>query len=330
MRDILVHFEINESRLEDLNARFRHKARLYTSDDISTDFGETLSRIEILLTSNDTMANDPGILRNMPNLELIQSVTAGVDEFPFQGIRDDVTVCTASGALSESIAEHCFALILALAKNIVAHTNRMTEGIFKRDVQSKMLFNAVIGIIGFGSIGRQVAAISKAFGMRILAINRRGQSEFDTASIYTLADLDYVLSESDVVVISLPLTRLTEGLIGAEQLEMIRKEGLLVNVSRAGIIRQRDLYHHLQHNPEFSAASDVWWRYPRNHKSGESFQDYPFHMLDNFIMTPHVADNVSIAWKRMFEIATENIVQFLDGRAPKNIVKKTEYFPGTP
>lgn len=202
----------------------------------------------------------------------------------------------------------------------------MREGVFDGEVQSKTLSGKTIGIVGFGSIGREVARIAHGFGMRVLAINRSGRTEYECAFIGTLADLDYVLSESDVVVIALSLTRLTEGLIGHEELKMMKEDAVLVNVARAGIIEQEDLYHHLRDHPHFMAASDVWWQYPENRQGGVSYQDYPFHRLENFLMTPHVAASVSSAKERMFDTAIENIKRYLEGKAVVNVVNKQEYF----
>ena len=326
MKNILVHFKVEDKIKEDLAGRCNQKARLFTTEDTGRDFQQILPEIHILLTSNLTLGTDPDILEKMTHLELIQSVTVGVDRLPFHKIRDEVVVCTASGALSKPIAEHTFALILAMAKNVVRHVNTMREGVFDGGVQSKLLSGKTIGIVGFGSIGREVAKIAHGFGMRALAINRSGQTEYECASIGTLVDLDYVLSESNVVVIALPLTRLTEGLIGHEEVKKTKEDAILVNVSRAGIIKQADLYRHLRDHPSFMAASDVWWQYPGDRQGGVSYQEYPFHQLENFLMTPHVAANIPSAKERMFNAAIENIKRYLEGKAVVNVVSKQEYF----
>lgn len=115
MKNILVYFKVEDKTKKYLADRCSQKARLFTTEDTGRDFQRILPEIHILLTSNLTLGTNPDILEKMINLELIQSVTVGVDRFPFHRIRDEVVICTTSGALSQPIAEHTFALILALA-----------------------------------------------------------------------------------------------------------------------------------------------------------------------------------------------------------------------
>jgi glycerate dehydrogenase len=321
MKNVLVHFKTDQEIKTLLAQRLGEKARVFHIEGPRA----TLSDIHILLTSNRTLGGDPQIIGEMGNLELIQSVTAGVERFPFHLIKQGIIVCSASGALSRAIAEHAFALILALAKNIVCHTKAMREGTFDNSVQSKELLGKVIGILGFGSIGREIARIARGFAMKVFAINRSGRTDFDCDFIGTLADLDHILTKSDVIVISLPLTKTTEGLIGRHELERMKEDAILVNIARAGIIEQGDLYRHLRDNPRFKAASDVWWRYPEDRRGGTSRQDHPFHQLGNFLMTPHVATHVVGARKRMFEVAVENIRRYLNGEELMNIVRREDY-----
>jgi phosphoglycerate dehydrogenase-like enzyme len=325
MKNILVHFEVEDDIIEDLVDRFRQKGKLFTMRDIGKDLRQVSPKIHILLTSNLTLGTNPNILEEMTSLELIQSVTVGVDRFPFHKIRNQVIVCSASGALSQAVAEHAFALILGLAKNLVSHIDTMRKGVFDRGVQSKTLHNKTIGIVGFGSIGKQVANIARGLGMRVLAINRSGRTEHEVAFIGTLADLDHALSESDVVVIALPLTRLTKDLIGPKELELMKEDAILVNAARAMIIKQGDLYNHLRDHPRFMAASDVWWKYPKNREGGVSYQDYPFHQLENFWMTPHVAAHIPSSMEKLFNVAVENIKRYLQGQDLVNVVRKQEY-----
>lgn len=292
-REILIHFKADEETKALLAEELAGEAKVRCWSEIALGPEEVLPGIEVLVTSNLTLQRDPDILERLPALGLIQSVTAGVERFPFARILAHVTICSASGALARPVAEHAWALVLALSKNIVLHTEAMRGGVFDNSPSSSLLYGKTLGVLGLGHIGREVARMGRVFGMRVLAINRSGRSDEPCAFVGTLDDLERVLRGADVVVIALPLNRATRGLIGPEQLAWMKEDAVLVNVARGPIVQQEGLYHHLKAHPRFRAASDVWWRYPDDRQGGDASQDYPLHELDNFVMTPHVAGNVT-------------------------------------
>ncbi|TLZ60569.1 MAG: hypothetical protein E6K13_08130 [Methanobacteriota archaeon] len=137
-----------------------------------------------------------------------------------------------------------------------------------------------------------------------------------------MADLDRLLQESDFVLLSIPLTRHTLGLIGARELKLMKPDAVLINIARGNLIRERDLYEHLRASPRFVAALDVWWVYPRGH--GRPFT-LPFHELPNIVMTPHVAWAVPEQSGRSLEAALDNVARFLRGEPPRNVIDRDEY-----
>jgi len=124
------------------------------------------------------------------------------------------------------------------------------------------------------------------------------------------------------VVLSIPLTRHTLGIIGARELGLMKPDAVLINIARGKLIRERDLYEHLKANPAFVAALDVWWQYPRG--EGRPFTE-PFHELPNVVMTPHVAWAVPEQSARSLEAALENVARFVRGEPPRNVVDREEY-----
>ena len=138
-----------------------------------------------------------------------------------------------------------------------------------------------------------------------------------------LDDLVRVAPLADVLVIALPLTKETEGCVDRTVLGAMKADAILVNIARGKIVDEDDLYEHLKAHPDFRAALDVWWTYPRG-KSGRPFHR-PFHELPNVVMTPHIAFAIPDQKARAMEAALENVERFLRGTKPRNVVDATEY-----
>jgi phosphoglycerate dehydrogenase-like enzyme len=214
------------------------------------------------------------------------------------------------------------ALLLAAAKNVVRHTEAIRAGRFLQDLMGKSVRGKTLGIVGLGGIGGEAARLAMGLGMRVVGINRHGTSDAPVAWCGTIADLDRLLTESDFVLLSIPLTRHTLGIIGARELGLMKPDAVLINIARGNLIRERDLYEHLKAHPEFVAALDVWWTYPKG--DGRPFTQ-PFHELPNVVMTPHVAWAVPEQSARSLEAALENVARFLRGEPPRNVVDRAEY-----
>ncbi len=136
-----------------------------------------------------------------------------------------------------------------------------------------------------------------------------------------------VLEEAHYLAVTLPLTRETKGLLGRQELQVMRPDAVLVNVGRAAVVQEEALYDHLRSHPEFRAAFDVWWTYPQGGR-GRPFTR-PFHTLKNFLMTPHVAGHVPGHREALIEAAIENIENYFMGRPLMNRVEQGEFPPET-
>ncbi len=259
-----------------------------------------------------------GYLRDMRNLGLLQALTAGVDHISLEEIPKNVYLCSNSGANSWAVAEHALALIFSSLKKIVIRDKMMRKGEFPQLMESKLLMGKNVAIVGFGHIGQDLARMLSPFNTRIYAVNRSGRynGDINVEKVLKISDLDSILPIIDIMVLTLPLTPQTEGLINREKLEKMRKDAILVNVSRGKIINERELYEFLNSNPKFTAALDVWWKY------GKKFsQDYPFEKLENVIMTPHCG-GVYENWLRDSLLhARKNIMRFVRGEKLENVVK---------
>jgi len=282
-----------------------------------------LPRVDVVLISGFPRDLPPDAWRAMGRLRMVQTLLAGVDHLPYDRFPPRVTVCSNAGAFDVSMPEHAIALVLAAAKNVVVLDRSLRTGEFDQSRMGLALQGATMGIIGLGGIGAGVAARAKALGMRVLGLNRTGRTKAPVDFLGTMNDLERILRESDVVVLAVPLTKTTVGLIGARELGWMKPTAILVNVARGKLVREADLYDHLRAHPGFRAALDVWWQYPR--KPGERPFSKPFHELSNVVMTPHIGWAVPEQAARSFEVACENIARFLDGEPPRNVVDRRDY-----
>lgn len=258
-----------------------------------------------------------------PRVRLIQSLVAGVDHLPFDRLPRDATICSNGGAYNTSVAEHAMALLLAAAKDIPARTEEIRRGIFDQSVMNKALSGSTVLILGMGGIGTEVARRCKTLDMRVIGIGRTAIRADPTNEGGTMDDLPRLLPQADVVVIALPLTRATEGLVDRGFLGAMKGDAILVNIARGRHVVEDDLFEHLRAHPRFRAALDVWWTYPDGEK-GRPFHR-PFHELPNVIMTPHIANAIPSQRRLAMELAIENVVRFLRGEPPRNVVDPSEY-----
>ena len=301
------------------------RAEVLIRGDVGDDeIARRAPEVEVLVTYGFPRDVPTDLWPRFTRLRLFQSFAAGVDHLPYGLIPPSVTICGNAGAYDVSIAEHAMALLLAAARNVAAHTEAIRAGRFRQDVMGKSVRGKTLGVVGLGGIGSEAARLARGLGMRVVGVNRRGATDAPADWCGTLADLDRLLAESDFVLLSIPLTKRTAGLIGARELRLMKPDAVLVNIARGKLIEERDLYEHLRAHPAFQAALDVWWTYPQ----GDGFPfTRPFHELPNVVMTPHVAWAVPEQARRSLEAALDNVARFLDGRPPRNVVDRTEYGP---
>jgi phosphoglycerate dehydrogenase-like enzyme len=254
---------------------------------------------------------------------LIQFVTAGVDRVPFDQLPAGVPVASNAGAFTQPMAEHVLALALALAKRLPQNHAALALGEFNQQTPTLAIDGSLVAVLGFGGIGQASAKLFRALGARVHAVNRSGQTDQTVDSIGTLADLDEVLAAADILVLSLPLTRATEGMLGARELALMKPEAILVNVARAAIIDEDAMYEHLRRNPSFSAGIDTWWQEPRG--GGKFATRRPFFELPNVIGSPHNSAIVAGALTESARRAAANVARALRGEPVQNLVDRSDY-----
>ncbi|TMI59439.1 glycerate dehydrogenase [Candidatus Bathyarchaeota archaeon] len=303
-------------------------ARVFSSTALDeASLSQLLPSINILLVFFWPSFLTPENLSRMSNLRLIQSILAGVNHIPFAQLDKNVVVCSNAGAYSDEVAEYAWSLLLSAAKRIVDFHNavKTDQWTLRRTLGGKevtILEEKTLGILGYGGIGSAVARIGKGFNVKIYGFSRKPVRENGVRSFQGDKGLLRVLAQSDAVIVSLPLTKFTNKIINADKLATMRKDAILVNIARGELVDETALYEHLKTNPDFRYAADVWW-YREGRESLKTL--HPFFELSNFIGTPHVSGPSGLATGKPVKFAVANVLRFLRGLKPKNIVDPAEY-----
>jgi glycerate dehydrogenase len=284
---------------------------------------EILRQSEVLIGWHLSEELPAGVLRDSPRLRFVQLLSAGADSVDYAALPERLTLACNAGAYAAPMAEHVMAMALAFVKRLPQRHAALAKGEFRMWEPLLTLDGAVCAILGFGGIGQATARLMRAFGARIHAINSTGHTSEPADFIGAPADLNQLLAAADVLVMSLPLTKSTRGLIGAEQLALMKPAAILVNVSRAAIVDERALYEHLRDHPQFCAGIDTWWQEPG---PGSTFATrYPFLDLPNVIGSPHNSGVVDGALQTGAWRAARNVRRFLLGQAVTGVIRREDY-----
>jgi len=279
-----------------------------------------LLETDILLSWNPTLELKDIEINVLQNLQFVQLLSAGYDHLNFNYFSKETIIASNQGAYAKPMAEHALAMILALAKKLTKYHNLLSKGIFDQlNSVTRYIHGSNLGIIGYGSIGKETAKLMQPFDVNVYAINTSGKTDDDVAFIGKLQDLDIVLKNSDILLISIPLNKETQALIGKRELELMKSDAILINVARGDIIIEKDLYEHLRTHPEFSAGIDAWWVEP--FKYGKFEIHYPFFGLTNFIGSPH---NSSVVPNSLIDGAKQaaiNVKRFINKEVIKGLIK---------
>jgi glycerate dehydrogenase len=321
---IVICYPTKAARRHQLRMLFHGQARVCFLEDLTPDERQSeFVDADVLLTWNPARELKPREFGMLRKLRMIQLLSAGADHLPFRDLPPDAVIASNVGAYSEPIAEHVLGMALALAKNLFRQHLKLSQGDFSQARPNTLLHGGICGIVGFGGIGKATARLMRCLGLRIHAVNTSGRTGEPVNFIGTLRDLREVLSLADVLVVSLPLTKATRGLIGRKELEAMKPDAILINVARGDIIDEAALFEHLQSHPDFRAGIDAWWFEPFG--QGRFRTRYPFFTLPNVIGSPHNSGIVPGANEEGTRLAAENIMRFLAGDPVVGRVRREDY-----
>jgi phosphoglycerate dehydrogenase-like enzyme len=320
---LVVTFELSERRkaiVADVLAGASPVVYLSELDGMAR--AEALRKTGVLLTFNTSKELRPGEAALLEGAQLIQFMIGGVDFIPLGELPQEVPVAVNGGGYAESMAEHALAMAFAAAKRLILEHENLKRGQFNQFTQNRMLAGGVCGIFGFGGIGAATGRLMRGIGMRVHAINRHGRTDERVDWIGSPERLTELLEVADVLLISAPLTRATNGLIGTAELRRMKDDAILVNVARGEIVQERPLYDHLVKIPRFTACIDAWWVEPVRH--GEFRMDQPFLDLPNVIASPHNSAQGAGAHDISLRRAVENCRRALTSKTPLHVIGPDE------
>jgi phosphoglycerate dehydrogenase-like enzyme len=256
---------------------------------------------------------DAETLAALPLLRLIAVFGAGTDNIDLAAAtRQGIAVANAPGANARSVAEHAFALLLAVARAVPAYDRDVRAGLWQHSYEGTELEGKTLGLLGLGQIGGHVARIAAGFGMRVIAWSRSTDEARAARLGVEQAGLETLLASADAIVIAVALSETTRGLLGAGELALLKPGALLINVSRGAIVVEEALVAALRTGALRGAGLDVFSTEPLPLNS-------PLRDLPNVVLTPHAGWATREARQRLLRSPVENIRAFLGGW-PKNLV----------
>ncbi|MGK9251653.1 D-2-hydroxyacid dehydrogenase family protein [Paenibacillus humicus] len=277
----------------------------YDSED---ELAEMLKDEEILVIMRERTPFRESLLARLPKLRLLVTTgmrNASVDLDAAQ--RLGIAVSGTRGS-SEAPIELTWALLLGLARHVRVETDSFRSGGPWQSTVGSDLNGRTLGLLGLGRIGTRVAEIGRAFGMNILAWSQNLTEERAAqAGVRLAASKEALLAESDYVSVHLVLSGRTRGLLGAEELALMKPTAFLINTSRAGIVDQEALMSALKEERIAGAGLDVFDVEPLP-------EDHPYRTLPNVLATPHIGYVTESNYRLYFEDAVEDIEAYLAGR----------------
>ena len=270
---------------------------------------------DILLTNKTELTG--GHLQNLSRLKYIGVLATGTNIVDLAATRArGISVTNVPAYGTKSVAQTTFALLLELAHHTGDHARTVREGRWSHstdwcywDFPLIELDGLTLGVVGFGRIGRTVAELGAAFGMKVLAYNHTAKA---APPFVRFVELEALFRESDIVSLHCPLTPQTVELVNAQRLALMKPTAFLLNTSRGPLVNEQALADVLNSGRIAGAAMDVLSKEPPP-------GDNPLLTAKNCLITPHLAWATRAARSRLMKIAVENVRAFLKGR-PQNLV----------
>ena len=284
---------------------------------------ENIENIDILLSYNIPKKI---FKKKIANLKWIQLGNAGVDNCMYdEVIKSKIIITNSRGINSIPVAEYVMSAILFFSKNLnkcIDFKNNKIWSQWEIAKTNETLENKILGIIGYGSIGKEIAKRAKKFNMKIYATRRLQKNRLSNKNVdllLPLCEIDYLLNHSDYIVIACPLTYLTRNLINKKKINIMNSNSILINVSRGEIIDEKELINVLINKKIKGAALDVFNLEPLS-------KDSPLFNLNNVLLSPHIAGNFNNYQSNVIKAFEENLNRYINHKSLRNrVCKKRQY-----
>jgi len=250
-------------------------------------------------------------------LKWVHALSAGVETLLFPEIKDSNTLLTNSrGIHGIPISEHVLAMMLAFTRGLNVFIRQQAEKKWKRSTVEE-IHEKTIGIVGLGSIGREIAKKCKGMGMQVVASKRTMTTELFVDKLYTPDKLYELLAISDFVVVALPLLEETEKLFTLAEFSTMKPSAYFINISRGAVVQQADLITALEQGLIKGAGLDVFEQEPLPDTS-------PLWDMPNVILTPHLAALSPNYLDRAIKLFADNLSRFIEHKEMLNVIDKTK------
>ena len=274
------------------------------------------------------------IIRKLPKLKLVVTRSTGFDHIDLKGCKSKkITACNIPFYGEHTVAEHTFALILSLSRNIHKSYMRTIRDDFSIDgLEGFDLKGKTLGVVGAGHIGLHIVRMAKGFGMKVLVYDIHQEKFLAEVLGFNYASLKEVLRNSNIITLHLPHNKSTHHLINKDTIKLIKKGAILINTSRGGIVDTEALIEALDRKILSGAGLDVLegeeiikeekqllYDPKKLQALGNLVKDHILLRKDNVVFTPHIAFYSKEALERILETTTQNIINFLSGK-PQNVV----------
>ncbi len=255
---------------------------------------------------------DAAFMDRFPGLKVISNHGVGVDHIDLAAARErGIPVGNTPGVLDGAVADMAFALLLAAARRLAEGDRYARHGdtvaFATNERHGRDVHGSTLGIVGMGNIGTQIAKRARGFDMKILYHNRQPRPMADETLHARWVSLNTLLSESDFVVLMVPLSEATRNMIGRRELGLMKPTSTLINIARGGVVDTAALTETMLAKKLFAAALDVTEPEPLP-------RDHPLLQLDNVTLTPHLGSATVQTRRRMAELSVENLLAGLEGK----------------
>jgi D-3-phosphoglycerate dehydrogenase len=283
------------------------KGTKYTEDELQA----MIETYDGVVAGSDPFTGE--VIRRGKNLKIIAKNGVGIDNIDVPTATErHIFVTITRGAVKETVADSTFALMLALARNVVTGDKQIRQGKWPRLVGTE-IWNKRLGIVGLGSIGKCVAERARGFHMEIVAYDPFPDETFCEEHQINLVDFDTVFRECDIVTIHAPLNDATRHMVDARALGLMKPTAFLINAARGALVDEQALYQTLRDKKIGGAAIDCFSEEPPP-------KDSPLFELDNTVLTPHTAGYSHEALVKAGVMVAESVVAALKGEIPPNVV----------
>ena len=306
MSEIVISEFMDEAIARDVLSAFDVRYDASLVDDRSALL-TALGDARAIIVRNRTQV-DAELLEHAPNLKVVGRLGVGLDNIDLEACAArDVAVCPATGANDIAVAEYAITAALVLLRGCWSATDRMVAGDWPRtDLIGREISGKRLGLIGFGSIARQVAARASALGMSVSAFDPYLPADDAAWSDIRNASLTDLATVCDVISVHVPLTNETRHLIDADFIGSMRAGAILINTARGGVVDETAAITALREGRLGGAALDVFESEPLDSESGAAFAGVP-----NLLLTPHIAGITEEANQRVSLLTAQNVLKHL-------------------